>query len=85
MIQVSYPHFCNKKREKSKLYHISGNIEEKEIDKCYLLNILPANINICCLDDRKCQQKLTRADIFFHYTFPNGLIFLFLELVGKLL
>lgn len=67
MVQVFYPHLCNKQREKSKLYNISENIVEKEIHKGYLLNILPPNINVCCLDDRKCQPKLT---LLFCFTGP---------------
>lgn len=84
MTQVLYPHLCNKQRERSKIY-IFLKTEKKEIDKGYFLNILPLSINVCCLNDRKCQQKLIRADIFFHYMDPVELIFLFLQLVKELL
>lgn len=52
--------------------------KKEKIDKDYLLNFLMPNANVCFLNDWKCQGKLARADIFFHYTVPIGLIFLFL-------
>lgn len=55
MMQVLYPHLCNKQREKTKLYTLLKT-EETEIDKGYFLNILPPNINVYCLNDRKFKQ-----------------------------
>lgn len=84
MIQILYPHLCNKQRERSKVYTFLKT-EGKEISKGYFLNILLQSINACCLNDTKCQQKLIRAAIFFHFMDPVELIFFFLQLVKKLL